>query len=86
MLRVSDPDSSPADLVLSSLGNLSTEVGHLEHQDYPGRFVLWLVRLYSTSQIFLQPVIEVCWRNAYLYLCNICISARLQKERCLKCF
>ncbi|XP_059214410.1 chondroitin sulfate proteoglycan 4-like [Centropristis striata] len=39
VLRVSDPDSSAADLVFSSLGNLNTEVGHLEHQDYPGRAV-----------------------------------------------
>ncbi|KAM7393119.1 hypothetical protein PAMA_007981 [Pampus argenteus] len=39
VLRVSDPDSSPADLVFSSLGNLNTEAGHLEHQDYPGRAV-----------------------------------------------
>uniref|UniRef100_UPI001ED86138 chondroitin sulfate proteoglycan 4-like n=1 Tax=Scatophagus argus TaxID=75038 RepID=UPI001ED86138 len=39
VLRVLDPDSSPAELVFSSLGNLSTEVGHLEHQDYPGRAI-----------------------------------------------
>lgn len=39
MLRVLDPDSSPADLVFSSLGNLNTEAGHLEHRDYPSRFV-----------------------------------------------
>lgn len=37
MLRVSDPDSSPTELVFSSLGNLNNEAGHLEHQDYPGR-------------------------------------------------
>lgn len=68
VLRVSDPDSSPAELVFSSLGNLSTEVGHLEHQDYPGRFVLRLVRLYSASQIFLKPITEVYWRNGNLYI------------------
>ncbi|KAM9841260.1 chondroitin sulfate proteoglycan 4-like [Aulostomus maculatus] len=39
MLRVSDPDSSAADLVFSSLGNLNTEGGYLEHQDYPGRAI-----------------------------------------------
>uniref|UniRef100_A0A3Q3QNT9 Laminin G domain-containing protein n=1 Tax=Monopterus albus TaxID=43700 RepID=A0A3Q3QNT9_MONAL len=39
VLRVSDPDSSPAELVFSSLGNLNTEAGHLEHQDYPGRAI-----------------------------------------------
>uniref|UniRef100_I3J8E6 Laminin G domain-containing protein n=1 Tax=Oreochromis niloticus TaxID=8128 RepID=I3J8E6_ORENI len=37
VLRVLDPDSSPEELVFSSLGNLSTEAGYLEHQDYPGR-------------------------------------------------
>ncbi|XP_029301024.1 chondroitin sulfate proteoglycan 4-like [Cottoperca gobio] len=39
VLRVSDPDSNPEELVFSSLGNLNTEVGHLEHQDYPGRAI-----------------------------------------------
>ncbi|XP_035524183.1 chondroitin sulfate proteoglycan 4-like [Morone saxatilis] len=39
VVRVSDPDSSPAELVFSSLGNLKSEVGHLEHQDYPGRAI-----------------------------------------------
>uniref|UniRef100_UPI003AADBE43 chondroitin sulfate proteoglycan 4-like n=1 Tax=Centroberyx gerrardi TaxID=166262 RepID=UPI003AADBE43 len=39
VLRVSDPDSSPADLVFGSLGNLNTEAGYLEHQDYPGRAI-----------------------------------------------
>ncbi|XP_062290022.1 chondroitin sulfate proteoglycan 4-like [Scomber scombrus] len=39
VLRVSDPDSNPEDLVFSSLGNLNTEAGHLEHQDYPGRAI-----------------------------------------------
>ncbi|KAM9338003.1 chondroitin sulfate proteoglycan 4-like [Symphorus nematophorus] len=39
VLRVSDPDSSAAELVFSSLGNLNTEAGHLEHQDYPGRAI-----------------------------------------------
>ncbi|XP_045921927.1 chondroitin sulfate proteoglycan 4-like [Micropterus dolomieu] len=39
VLRVLDPDSSPAELVFSSLGNLNTEAGHLEHQDYPGRAI-----------------------------------------------
>uniref|UniRef100_A0A8C4F5Y6 Laminin G domain-containing protein n=1 Tax=Dicentrarchus labrax TaxID=13489 RepID=A0A8C4F5Y6_DICLA len=38
-LDVSDPDSSPAELVFSSLGNLNSEVGHLEHQDFPGRAI-----------------------------------------------
>lgn len=51
MLKVSDPDSSPAELVFSSLGNLNTEAGYLEHQDYPGRFVLWLVGLYMPSAL-----------------------------------
>ncbi|KAM9425771.1 chondroitin sulfate proteoglycan 4-like [Pholidichthys leucotaenia] len=37
VLRVWDPDSSPEQLVFSSLGNINTEAGHLEHQDYPGR-------------------------------------------------
>lgn len=70
VLRVSDPDSSPAELVFSSLGNLNTAAGHLEHQDYPGRLVLWLVRRYSALQIFLQPVIEVCRASDCLYVCN----------------
>ncbi|XP_055369493.1 chondroitin sulfate proteoglycan 4-like isoform X2 [Betta splendens] len=39
ILRVSDPDSRPAELVFSSLGNLSAEAGHLEHKDYPGRAI-----------------------------------------------
>ncbi|XP_076614950.1 chondroitin sulfate proteoglycan 4-like isoform X2 [Chaetodon auriga] len=39
VLRVLDPDSSPAELVFSSLGNRNTEAGHLEHQDYPGRAI-----------------------------------------------
>ncbi|XP_075935926.1 chondroitin sulfate proteoglycan 4-like [Anarhichas minor] len=39
VLRAWDPDSSPAELVFSSLGNLKTEVGHLEHQEYPGRAI-----------------------------------------------
>ncbi|GLD55148.1 chondroitin sulfate proteoglycan 4-like protein [Lates japonicus] len=39
VLRVSDPDSNPAELVFSSLANLNTEAGHLEHQDYPGRAI-----------------------------------------------
>ncbi|XP_040053618.2 chondroitin sulfate proteoglycan 4 [Gasterosteus aculeatus] len=39
LLRVWDPDSSPAELVFSSLGNLNAEVGHLEHQDHPGRAI-----------------------------------------------
>ncbi|XP_062415007.1 chondroitin sulfate proteoglycan 4-like [Pungitius pungitius] len=38
-LKVWDPDSSPAELVFSSLGDLNAEVGHLEHQDYPGRAI-----------------------------------------------
>ncbi|KAF7655510.1 hypothetical protein LDENG_00054980 [Lucifuga dentata] len=47
VLRVSDPDSSLADLAFSSLGNLSTEAGHLEHQDYPGR----AITLFSLSDL-----------------------------------
>ncbi|KAG7498173.1 hypothetical protein JOB18_000463 [Solea senegalensis] len=39
MLRVLDPDSSPAELVFSSLGDLHTEAGHLEHEDYPNRAI-----------------------------------------------
>ncbi|XP_029941244.1 chondroitin sulfate proteoglycan 4-like [Salarias fasciatus] len=39
VLRVSDPDSSPEELVFSSLGDLNTEAGYLEHQDYPNRAV-----------------------------------------------
>lgn len=41
VLRVADPDSSAAQLIFSSLGN-SSEGGHLEDQDSPGRFVLRL--------------------------------------------
>lgn len=70
VLRVSDPDSNPAELVFSSLGDLNTEAGYLEHEDYPDRSVLWLVRLYSAAQIFLQPVIEVYWGrwlSVYIY-------------------
>ncbi|XP_072228140.1 chondroitin sulfate proteoglycan 4-like [Leuresthes tenuis] len=37
VLSVSDPDSSPEELLFSSLGNLNTEAGYLEHQDYPER-------------------------------------------------
>lgn len=62
VLRVWDPDSSPAELLFSSLGNLSTEVGHLEHKDYPGRFVF---RLYSASQMFLQSITEF-YRSDYI--------------------
>lgn len=36
VLRVSDPDNSPAELMVSSLGN-SSEGGHLEDRDSPGR-------------------------------------------------
>uniref|UniRef100_A0A1A8AT04 Laminin G domain-containing protein n=1 Tax=Nothobranchius furzeri TaxID=105023 RepID=A0A1A8AT04_NOTFU len=39
ILEVLDPDSSPEDLVFRSMGNLNTEAGHLEHQDYPGRAI-----------------------------------------------
>ncbi|XP_062268240.1 chondroitin sulfate proteoglycan 4-like [Platichthys flesus] len=39
VLRVSDPDSSPAELMFSSLGELYTEAGHLQHEDYPERAV-----------------------------------------------
>uniref|UniRef100_A0A3Q3JC71 Laminin G domain-containing protein n=1 Tax=Monopterus albus TaxID=43700 RepID=A0A3Q3JC71_MONAL len=68
VLRVSDPDSSPAELVFSSLGNLNTEAGHLEHQDYPGRLALWHVRFYSTSQILLQLVTAVFHSHLLSYL------------------
>uniref|UniRef100_A0A087XDS5 Laminin G domain-containing protein n=1 Tax=Poecilia formosa TaxID=48698 RepID=A0A087XDS5_POEFO len=37
MLRVSDPDNSPEDLVFNSMGNLNSEAGYLENLDYPGR-------------------------------------------------
>nr|XP_057909627.1 chondroitin sulfate proteoglycan 4-like isoform X2 [Doryrhamphus excisus] len=37
VLRASDPDSSHADLVFSSMGNLVNDAGHLEHRDQPGR-------------------------------------------------
>ncbi|XP_041826944.1 chondroitin sulfate proteoglycan 4-like [Melanotaenia boesemani] len=37
VLRVSDPDSSPEELVFSSMGNLNAEAGHLEHLDNPDR-------------------------------------------------
>ncbi|XP_035800252.2 chondroitin sulfate proteoglycan 4-like isoform X1 [Amphiprion ocellaris] len=47
VLRVSDPDSSPEELVFSSLGNLNTEAGYLEHQDYPGR----AINLFSLSDL-----------------------------------
>lgn len=49
LLRVLDPDSSPAELVCSSLGNLSSEAGHLEHIDFPGRSVL---QFHTNRQIF----------------------------------
>lgn len=39
MLRVSDPDNSPEDLVFNSMGNLNSEAGYLENLDYPGRLV-----------------------------------------------
>ncbi|XP_076020190.1 chondroitin sulfate proteoglycan 4-like [Genypterus blacodes] len=39
VLRVSDPDSSPSELVFSSLRNLNAEAGFLEHQDYPSRAI-----------------------------------------------
>ncbi|XP_061554705.1 chondroitin sulfate proteoglycan 4-like isoform X2 [Phycodurus eques] len=38
VLNVSDPDSSHADLIVSSMGNFD-EAGHLEHKDYPDRAV-----------------------------------------------
>ncbi|KAK2818971.1 hypothetical protein Q5P01_024532 [Channa striata] len=47
VLRVSDPDSSSADLVFSSLGNLSSDAGFLEHQDYPGR----AIKLFSLQDL-----------------------------------
>ncbi|KAM3874426.1 chondroitin sulfate proteoglycan 4-like [Diretmus argenteus] len=40
LLRVSDPDSRPAELVFSSPGNLNIQAGHLEHQDFPGRAII----------------------------------------------
>ncbi|XP_019937105.2 chondroitin sulfate proteoglycan 4-like isoform X1 [Paralichthys olivaceus] len=39
VLRVSDPDSSSEGLMFSSLGELYTEAGHLQHEDYPERAV-----------------------------------------------
>ncbi|XP_068609341.1 chondroitin sulfate proteoglycan 4-like [Brachionichthys hirsutus] len=39
VLRVWDPDSSPAELAFRCLGNLSSDVGYLEHQDDPGRTI-----------------------------------------------
>ncbi len=78
MLRVSDPDSSPAELVFSSLGN--TEAGHFEHQDYPGRFVLWLVRYYSASQIFLQVIRKIYWRNGY-YIIIIFLYKNMERKK-----
>lgn len=49
MLQVLDPDSSPVELVCSSLGNLSSEAGHLEDTDFPGRLVL---QFHKIQQIF----------------------------------
>ncbi|KAM6984670.1 chondroitin sulfate proteoglycan 4-like [Aplochiton taeniatus] len=37
VLHVADPDSNSTQLVFSSMGDLNTEAGHLEHQDHPGR-------------------------------------------------
>lgn len=37
VLRVTDPDSAPEDLVFDSLADIRTEAGYLEHQDYPDR-------------------------------------------------
>ncbi|XP_056157893.1 chondroitin sulfate proteoglycan 4-like [Lampris incognitus] len=39
VLRVSDPDSRPAELQFSCVGNLSTEAGHVEHREQPGRSI-----------------------------------------------
>lgn len=47
VLRVSDPDSSPAELIFSSLGN-SSGGGHLEDRDSPGRFVPQTINLRLT--------------------------------------
>uniref|UniRef100_A0A669BQM0 Laminin G domain-containing protein n=1 Tax=Oreochromis niloticus TaxID=8128 RepID=A0A669BQM0_ORENI len=35
----------------TSLGNLSTEAGYLEHQDYPGRLVLRPINLFSLNDL-----------------------------------
>lgn len=40
LLRVSDPDSSPEELLFSSMGNLNPEAGYLEHEGNLGRLVL----------------------------------------------
>ncbi|XP_055009166.1 LOW QUALITY PROTEIN: chondroitin sulfate proteoglycan 4-like [Boleophthalmus pectinirostris] len=37
VLRVTDPDSAPEDLMFTSLADIRTEAGYLEHQDYPDR-------------------------------------------------
>ncbi|XP_072309617.1 chondroitin sulfate proteoglycan 4-like [Eucyclogobius newberryi] len=37
VLRVTDPDSAPEDLVFNSLADIRTEAGYLEHHDYPDR-------------------------------------------------
>ncbi|KAK7916074.1 hypothetical protein WMY93_011835 [Mugilogobius chulae] len=37
VLRVSDPDTTPEDLLFNSLADIRTEAGFLEHQDYPHR-------------------------------------------------
>ncbi|XP_074547006.1 chondroitin sulfate proteoglycan 4-like [Halichoeres trimaculatus] len=47
MLRVSDPDNSPVELMFSSLENLNNEAGYLEHQDHPGR----AIHLFSLSDL-----------------------------------
>uniref|UniRef100_A0A3P9NFA6 Chondroitin sulfate proteoglycan 4-like n=1 Tax=Poecilia reticulata TaxID=8081 RepID=A0A3P9NFA6_POERE len=47
MLRVSDPDNSPEDLVFNSMGNLNSEAGYLENLDYPGR----PINLFSLSDL-----------------------------------
>ncbi|XP_017266244.1 chondroitin sulfate proteoglycan 4-like isoform X2 [Kryptolebias marmoratus] len=47
VLSVSDPDSSPEELLFSSMGNLNAEAGYLEHHDYPGR----VINLFSLNDL-----------------------------------
>ncbi|KAM3600638.1 uncharacterized protein V6R79_026433 [Siganus canaliculatus] len=47
VLRVLDPDSKTSELLFTSLANLTTEAGHLEHQDYPGR----AIHLFSVNDL-----------------------------------
>lgn len=49
LLRVIDPDSSPEELLFSSMGNLNPEPGYLEHEGNPGRLVLVLENIPNKS-------------------------------------